>query len=68
VIARAGPLGLAVAERPITLRQTRAGQPMLTSSLQLAAAATFVDGPESAPDAVATIGRIRRALLETDWE
>jgi para-aminobenzoate synthetase / 4-amino-4-deoxychorismate lyase len=68
VIARAGPLGLAVAERPITLRQTRAGQPMLTSSLQLAAAATFEDGPEPAQDAVATIGRIRRALLETDWE
>jgi para-aminobenzoate synthetase/4-amino-4-deoxychorismate lyase len=68
VIARAGELGLTVCERPITLRQARAGQPMLTSSLQLAVAAVFEDGGEPDGDAVATIARIRRALLETDWE
>jgi para-aminobenzoate synthetase/4-amino-4-deoxychorismate lyase len=68
VVAQAGSLGLSVAERPITLRQARAGRAMLTSSLQLAAAAAFEDGPEPDQAVVATIGRIRRALLETDWE
>jgi para-aminobenzoate synthetase / 4-amino-4-deoxychorismate lyase len=68
VIAQAGQLGLGIAERPITLRQARAGHPMLTSSLQLAAVAAFEDGPEPDQEAVATIGRIRCALLQTDWE
>jgi para-aminobenzoate synthetase/4-amino-4-deoxychorismate lyase len=68
VIAQAGSLGLAIAERPVTLSQARAGQPMLTSSLQLAAAAAFENGPEPDQEVVATIGRIRRALLESDWE
>jgi para-aminobenzoate synthetase/4-amino-4-deoxychorismate lyase len=68
VVAQAGSLGLSIAERPITLPQARAGQPMLTSSLQLAAAAAFEDGPEPDQAVVATIGRIRRALHETDWE
>ena len=68
VIGLAGSLGLSVDERPISLAQARAGQPMLTSSLQLAAPAAFEDGPEPDQDVVATIGRIRRALLETDWE
>jgi para-aminobenzoate synthetase / 4-amino-4-deoxychorismate lyase len=68
LLAQAGPLGLSIAERPITLQQARAGQPMLTSSLQLAAAAAFEEGPEPGRDAVATIVRIRHALLETDWE
>ncbi len=67
VIGLARSLGLSVDERPVSLSQARAGQPMLTSSLQLAAAAAFGDGPEPDQDAVATIGRIRRALLETDW-
>jgi para-aminobenzoate synthetase / 4-amino-4-deoxychorismate lyase len=68
VIAQAEPLGLSIAQRPITLRQARAGQPMLTSSLQLAAAAAFEDAPEPDRGAVATIDQIRRVLLETDWE
>lgn len=68
VTGLAGSLGLSVVERPITLAQARAGQPMLSSSLQLAVPATFEDGGEPGRDAVATIGRIRRALLETDWE
>jgi para-aminobenzoate synthetase / 4-amino-4-deoxychorismate lyase len=68
VVAQAGSLGLSIAERPITLQQARAGQPMLTSSLQLAAAAAFEDGPGPGRDAVATIARIRHALLETDWD
>jgi para-aminobenzoate synthetase/4-amino-4-deoxychorismate lyase len=68
VIGLADSLGLSVDERPISLAQARAGQPMLTSSLQLAAAAAFEDAPEPDRDAVATIGRIRQALLETDWE
>jgi para-aminobenzoate synthetase/4-amino-4-deoxychorismate lyase len=68
VVALAGSLGLSIAERSITLPQARAGQPMLTSSLQLAAAAAFEDGPAPGWDAVATIGRIRRALLQADWE
>ena len=68
VIGLAGSLGLSVDQRPISLAQARAGQPMLTSSLQLAAPAAFEDRPEPGQDAVATIGRIRRALLETDWE
>jgi para-aminobenzoate synthetase / 4-amino-4-deoxychorismate lyase len=68
VLAQAGSLGLAVSERPIMLEQARVGHPMLTSSLQLAAAAAFEDGPEPGQDAVATIARIRHALLDTDWE
>jgi para-aminobenzoate synthetase/4-amino-4-deoxychorismate lyase len=68
VIGLADSLGLSVDERPITLGQARAGQPMLTSSLQLAAPAAFEDGGAPAQDAVATIARIRHALLETDWE
>jgi para-aminobenzoate synthetase/4-amino-4-deoxychorismate lyase len=68
VIAQAGRLGLSIAERPITLQQVREGQSMLTSSLQLAAAAAFEDGPEPSPEVIETIGRIRAALLETDWE
>jgi hypothetical protein len=50
------------------LAQARAGQPMLTSSLQLAAPAVFVDRSAPGHDAVVTIARIRRALLSTDWE
>jgi para-aminobenzoate synthetase/4-amino-4-deoxychorismate lyase len=68
VVAQAGSLGLSIAERPITLQQARAGRPMLTSSLQLAAAAAFDDGPEPGRDVLATIARIRHALNETDWE
>jgi para-aminobenzoate synthetase / 4-amino-4-deoxychorismate lyase len=68
VIGLAGSLGLSVDERPISLAQARTGQPMLTSSLQLAAAAAFEDRPEPDQEVVATIGRIHRALLETDWE
>jgi para-aminobenzoate synthetase/4-amino-4-deoxychorismate lyase len=68
VIAAAGSLGLLIVERPITLPAARAGQPMLTSSLQLAAVAAFGDGPEPEQVAVATIGRIRAALRQTDWE
>ena len=68
VIAQAEPLGLSVVERRITLPQARAGQPMLTSSLQLAAPAVFDDGSEPSRDGVATIAQIRRALHETDWE
>jgi para-aminobenzoate synthetase/4-amino-4-deoxychorismate lyase len=68
VVAQAGLLGLSIAERPITLPQARAGQPMLTSSLQLAAAAAFEDAPAPDQTVVATIGQIRGALLETDWE
>jgi para-aminobenzoate synthetase/4-amino-4-deoxychorismate lyase len=68
VIGLARSLGLSVDERPISLAQARAGQPMLTSSLQLAAVAAFEDGPEPAQAAVATIGRIRCALLATDWQ
>jgi para-aminobenzoate synthetase / 4-amino-4-deoxychorismate lyase len=68
VIGLAGSLGLSVDERRISLAQARAGQPMLTSSLQLAALAAFEDGPEPAQEAVATVGRIRRALLGTDWQ
>jgi para-aminobenzoate synthetase / 4-amino-4-deoxychorismate lyase len=68
VIRLAGSLGLSVDQRPISLAQARGGQPMLTSSLQLAAVAAFDDGPDPAQAAVATIGRIRRALLGTDWE
>ena len=68
VIAQAERLGLSIAERPITLRQARAGQPMLTSSLQLAAPAAFEDGAAPGRDAIATIGRIRHALLESDGE
>jgi para-aminobenzoate synthetase/4-amino-4-deoxychorismate lyase len=68
LIGLAGSLGLSVDERPISLTRARAGQPMLTSSLQLAAAAAFEDRPEPDQDVVATIGRIRRALFETDWE
>ncbi len=68
VIGLADSLGLSVDERPITLGQARAGQPMLTSSLQLAAPAAFEDEGAPAQDAVATIARIRHALLETDWE
>ena len=68
VVALAGSLGLSVDQRPISLTQARAGQPMLTSSLQLAAAGAFEDRPEPDPEAVATIARIRRVLLETDWE
>jgi hypothetical protein len=41
---------------------------MLTSSLQLAAPAAFEDGAAPGRDAIATIGRIRHALLESDWE
>ncbi len=68
VIGLAGSLALSVDERPISLAQARAGQTMLTSSLQLAAVAAFEDGPEPDDKTVATIGRIRRALLATDWE
>jgi para-aminobenzoate synthetase / 4-amino-4-deoxychorismate lyase len=68
VVGLASSLGLSVDERPVSLAQARAGRPMLTSSLQLAAPAAFEDGPEPGPDAVATIDRIRRALLEADWE
>jgi para-aminobenzoate synthetase/4-amino-4-deoxychorismate lyase len=68
VIELAGSIGLSVDQSPISLAQARAGQPMLTSSLQLAAAAAFEAGPEPERDASATIGRIRHALLETDWE
>jgi para-aminobenzoate synthetase/4-amino-4-deoxychorismate lyase len=68
VIGLAESLGLSVEQRPISLAQARAGQPMLTSSLQLAAPAASEDGPEPDQAAVATIGRIRRALLESDWE
>jgi para-aminobenzoate synthetase / 4-amino-4-deoxychorismate lyase len=68
IVAHARSLGRSIAERPITLQQARAGAPMLTSSLQLAAAAAFEDGPAPDQAVVATIGRIRRALLETDWE
>jgi para-aminobenzoate synthetase/4-amino-4-deoxychorismate lyase len=68
VIGLADSLGLSVDERPISLVQARAGQLMLTSSLQLAAPAAFEDGPEPDQDAVATIGRVRHALLETDWD
>ena len=68
VAAQAESLGLSIAERPITLQQARAGRPMLTSSLQLAAAAAFDDGPGPGRDVLATIARIRHALNETDWE
>jgi para-aminobenzoate synthetase/4-amino-4-deoxychorismate lyase len=68
VIGLAASVGLSVDQRPILLAQARAGQPMLTSSLQLAAPAAFEDRPEPAQEVVATIGRIRRALLESDWE
>ena len=68
VIGLAGSLGLSLDERAISLVQARAGQPMLTSSLQLAVPAAFEGGPEPDQDVVATIGRIRQALLETDWE
>ena len=68
VVGLAGSLGLSVQERPISLAQARVGQLMLTSSLQLAAVATFEDGPEPDQAAVATIGRIRRTLLKTGWE
>jgi para-aminobenzoate synthetase/4-amino-4-deoxychorismate lyase len=68
VIEQAELLGLSIAERPITLPQARTGQPMLTSSLQLAAPAAFEDGGEPNRAAVAMIRRIRHALLETDWE
>jgi para-aminobenzoate synthetase/4-amino-4-deoxychorismate lyase len=68
VIGLAGSLGLSLDQRPISLAQARAGQPMLTSSLQLAAVAAFEDGPEPDHAAVATIGRIRHALLEAGWE
>jgi para-aminobenzoate synthetase/4-amino-4-deoxychorismate lyase len=68
VIGLAGSLGLSVDELPISLAQARAGQPMLTSSLQLAAPAAFEDRPEPGQEAVAAIAQIRRALLETDWE
>jgi para-aminobenzoate synthetase/4-amino-4-deoxychorismate lyase len=68
VIGLVGSLGLSVDQRPISLAQARAGQPMLTSSLQLAAPAVFEDGGAPGQDAVATIAQIRRALLETDWE
>jgi para-aminobenzoate synthetase/4-amino-4-deoxychorismate lyase len=74
VIEQAASLGLRVTEEPITLARARVlaragvGQPMLTSSLQLAAAAAFEDGPEPGRDAIEAIGRIRHALLETNWE
>jgi para-aminobenzoate synthetase/4-amino-4-deoxychorismate lyase len=68
IIGLAGALGLSVAQRPISVAQARAGHPMLTSSLQLAAAAAFEDAPEPGQRTVATVDRIRRALLETDWE
>jgi para-aminobenzoate synthetase/4-amino-4-deoxychorismate lyase len=68
LIGLGGSLGLSVDQRPISLAQARAGQPMLTSSLQLAAPAAFEGGGEPGQKSVATICRIRRALLETDWE
>jgi para-aminobenzoate synthetase/4-amino-4-deoxychorismate lyase len=68
VVGLAGSLGLSVDELPFSLAQARAGRSMLTSSLQLAAPAAFEGGVEPGPDAVATIDRIRRALLEADWE
>ena len=68
VIDVAGSLGLSVQQRPIPLAEARAGQPMLTSSLQLAAPAAFEDRPEPGEEAVATIAQIRRALHQTDWE
>jgi para-aminobenzoate synthetase/4-amino-4-deoxychorismate lyase len=68
VIRLAGSLGLSVDQLPISLAQARAGQPMLTSSLQLAAPAAFEDRPKPDQEAVATIAEIRDALLQTDWE
>ena len=68
VIGLAGSLGLSVDELPISLAEARAGQPMLTSSLQLAAPAAFEDRPDPGQEAVATIAQIRRALLRSDWE
>jgi len=74
VIAQAASVGLTVAQEPITMTRARAvaraggGQPMLTSSLQLAAAAAFEDGPGPSSDAIETIDRIRAVLLATDWE
>jgi para-aminobenzoate synthetase/4-amino-4-deoxychorismate lyase len=68
VIGRAQTLGLDVSVQPITVAGARAGELMLTSSLQLAAAAALEGSPEPSPESIATIDRIRAALLDSDWE